>query len=107
MPNRKKKKRQAGSALKDLVTVAFAEDMDLAKQYKKVLNENEIPAAVRSKSDPALNYQGVAVLVPEDFLDEAHVIIESQASMGDFYDMAFLDDEYDEFNEESYEDGDY
>ena len=107
MPKGKKKKRQGSLALKDLVTVAFAEDMDLARQYKTLLNENEIPAAVRTQSNPALSYQGVAVLVPEDFLDEAHVIIESQACMGDFYDMAFMDDEYDETGEDAFNDIDY
>lgn len=107
MPNRKKKEQQGNSALKDLVTVAFAEDMELARQYKQLLNENEIPAAIRSQSNQALSYQGVAVLVPEDFLDEAHVIIESQACMGDFYDMAFMDDEYDEPGEDAFNDVEY
>lgn len=107
MPNRKRKKQQSNSALKDLVTVAFAEDVDLAKQYKKLLNDNEIPAAVRSQSNQEMSYQGVAVLVPEDYLDEAHIIIESQASIGDFYDMAFTDDEYDESGEDTYNDVDY
>lgn len=94
MPNRKRKKRQGGVAVKGMVTVAFAEDMDLAKQYKELLNENDIPAGIKSKQDPALSYQGIAVVVPEECLDEAHVIIESHGNMGDYYDIAFQEDEY-------------
>ncbi len=94
MPDRKRKKGQGATAVKEMVTVAFAEDKDLARQYKKLLNENDIPAGVRSQHDPALSYQGIAVLVPEEYLDEAHIIIESQSSMGDFYDTAFNEDDY-------------
>ena len=35
-------------------------------------------------------------MVPEDYLDEAHVIIESQGAYDDFYDFALEDDEDDQ-----------
>lgn len=104
MANGRKKKINSSTALKELVTVAFAEDMDLANQYKDLLNENDIPAAIKSRPDAELAFQGIAVLVPEDYLDEAHVIIESQSSIADFYDMAFEDDHYQDNDSDVYDD---
>ncbi len=92
MGSGKRKKNSAPTSLKELVTVAFAEDLDLAKQYKKLLNENDIPASIKSQADDNPGFPGVAVMVPEDYLDEAHVLIESQGSFEDFFDMAFEDD---------------
>ena len=107
MANSRKKKSRSGSnsntAIKELVTVAFAEDAELAAQYKQLLNDNDIPAAIKSRPDPQLPFQGIAVLVPEDYLDEAHVIIESQSTYGDFYDMSF-DDDYNDKNNDPYDD---
>ena len=42
------------------------------------------PAAPKRVYDPAY---GVAVMVPEDYIDEAHSLIESEGSFPDFYDM--------------------
>ena len=82
--------------MKGLVTVAFAEDIELATQYKELLNNNDIPAAIKTRPDPEVSFQGIAVMVPEDYLDEAHVLIEDQNSIGDFYDLAFSEDDYDD-----------
>jgi hypothetical protein len=103
MANRKKKTHNSGTALKGLVTVAFAEDVDLANQYKQLLNNNDIPAAVKTRPDPEVSYQGIAVMVPEDYLDEAHVLIEDQNSIGDFYDLAFGEDNYDDTDKGFYD----
>jgi len=51
MANRHNKKRNARTPLKEFVTVAFAEDMDLAKHYKKLLSEDDIPAIIRTQSE--------------------------------------------------------
>jgi hypothetical protein len=104
--NSKKKTQSSNTALKELVTVAFAEDVELATQYKQLLNDNDIPAAVKSRPDQDTAYQGIAVMVPEDYLDEAHVIIESQSSIGDFYDLAFEDDNYDDTDKGFYDSDD-
>ncbi len=88
-----KKSQSCGTALKELVTVAFAEDIDLANEYKELLNENDIPAAIKTRTPDS---QGIAVMVPEDFLDEAHVLIESRSSITDFFDMAFDEQDYDD-----------
>jgi len=93
MTHRRRKRTGAEQPVKEFVTVAFAEDIDLARQYKKLLNDNDIPATVRTPEESQEPAPGVAVMVPEDFLDEAHVLIESQGAYGDFYDFVFHDTE--------------
>ncbi len=106
MANRRKRKETRQNSLKEFVTVAFAEDMELAKQYKKLLNDEDIPAAVRSRPDAAGGFPGIAVMVPEDHIDEAHVLIESQGAYNDFYDMVFHDDDDDEYRPDDFDDDD-
>ena len=106
MTNRHKNKQTSQASLKEFVTVAFAEDMELAKDYKKLLNEGEIPAVIKTQQDAGTGFPGIAVMVPEDHLDEAHVLIEAQDSMGDFYNVAFSDDDRDDvdYDTEFYDD---
>ncbi len=104
MTNRRKRKETGQNSLKEFVTVAFAEDMELANQYKKLLNDGDIPAAVKSQPNDAGGFLGIAVMVPEDHIDEAHVLIESQGVYNDFYDMVFHDD--DEYMAEDFDDND-
>jgi len=104
LANRKKKAHNSSTVLKGLVTVAFAEDAELAAHYKELLNENDIPAAIKTRPNAEVPFQGIAVMVPEDHLDEAHVIIANQSSMGDFYDMAFSEDDYDDTDNGFYDD---
>jgi hypothetical protein len=56
--------------VKEYVTVAFAEDMELAKQYQELLRNNEI--GVRIRRQPEMSQSGfsdIAIMVPEDSLD--------------------------------------
>jgi hypothetical protein len=98
MRNHRKKKPGRPATLKEFVTVAFAEDMELAQEYKRLLNEGDIPAAIKTQPDTTGSFPGIAVMVPEDYLDEAHVLIESQGAYSDFYDMVF--EEQDDFGED-------
>ena len=84
--------------MKEFVTVAFAEDMELAKDYKKLLNDDNIPVAIKDQPDSSSGYHGIAVLVPEEYLDEAHVLIESQGVYTDFYDMVFADNDSEDWD---------
>ena len=104
MTERRKKKHSEQTSLKEFVTVAYAEDMDLAKQYKKMLKADGIPVAIKTQSETSGHFPGIAVMVPEDYLDEAHVLIESHSAYDDFYDTAFHDDPYEAFDEELYGD---
>lgn len=89
------KNNEDGQAkLKDLVVLTVLSDMDQAREYETLLKLNDIPTMVKEQIDPNGEDKGVAVLVPEDCLDEAHVVIESQDAYDDFYDYA-LDDEDD------------
>jgi hypothetical protein len=105
MASSSNKKQSSRTPLKEFVTVAFAEDMDLAKEYKKLLSDENIPVAVKGQSDSA-GLPGIAVMVPEEFLDEAHVLIESQGAYNDFYDMVFGETDFDdeEFDDDTFED---
>jgi hypothetical protein len=91
MAKHSKKKNSSVSNVRDFVTVIFAGDIEQAQQCRKLLRDNEIPAVIKRDATVSLSGQGIAVMVPEDFLDEAHVLIESQNAYDDFYDLAFED----------------
>ena len=90
--------------LKDLVVVTLVEDMEQAQEYETLLRLNDIPAIIKEQFDPAGASSGIAVMVPEDFLDEAHVVIESQDAYDDFYDFALEDEEDDDFDSDLFDD---
>jgi hypothetical protein len=93
MHNRPNRNGKGHTKLKELVVVTFADDMDQAKEYETLLRLNDIPAVIRTQPDDGSEGRTVAVMVPEDFLDEAHVVIESQDAYDDFYDFAMEDDD--------------
>lgn len=94
MPKRAKNESGHGTAVKDFVTVAFAEDMDLARQYQQLLMDSEIPVAIKRQPEMAQSgFSDIAILVPESLLDEAHALISEQASYDDFFDMMFDHDD--------------
>jgi hypothetical protein len=85
---------------KDYVIVTVMEDMGKAKDCKDLLQENDIPALIREQ-EGASGETCIAVLVPEEHLDEAHVIVESQDTYDDFYDLGKEEEDEDE---DEYED---
>jgi hypothetical protein len=85
---------------KDYVIVTVVEDMGKAKDCKDLLQENDIPALIREQ-EGASGEASIAVLVPEEHLDEAHVIVESQDPYDDFYDLGKEEEDEDE---DEYED---
>ena len=101
MAKRSRKTQRSQAKLKDFVVVTILEDTDQAREYETLLKVNDIPAIVREHTDPSMTVKGIAIMVPEDFLDEAHVVIESQDAYDDFYDQA-IDDEHDQ---DEFEDG--
>lgn len=86
---KKPNKRTNKSPVGEFVTVAFAEDAELARYYKKLLEENGISAFIRQPESAGSSSPGIAVLVPEEVLDEAHSLIASQAPFEDFFDVFF------------------
>ena len=103
MAGRKSKKSLTEIAIDELVTVAFAEDMDLAKQYKELLHDNGIPALIKKQQSTVEGFNGIAILVPEDDLDEAHVMIEQQSAVDDLFGSVFGDQDYDDVEPDFYE----
>jgi hypothetical protein len=104
MKKRMDKNRKSGADLKDVVVVTVVDDMEQAREYETLLRLNDIPALVREQMDPAGNKIGVAILVPEDYLDEAHVVIESQDAYDDFYDFGEDSDEDADFETDLFDD---
>lgn len=92
----------ANTSANDYVVVCFMEDADQANECQKLLESNDIPALVQSQ-DVSGSEHTYTIMVQEEYLDEAHVLIESQASYDDFYDFALDDDEVDDFNDHMFE----
>ncbi|HUW19905.1 MAG TPA: hypothetical protein VMW16_11440 [Sedimentisphaerales bacterium] len=104
MTKRAKKTQKAQAKLQDFVTVSFAEDLEQAKERETLLKNNDIPAVIKQQYEESANCDGFAVMVPEEFLDEAHVVIESQDAYDDFYDLALDDEDDTDFNSDLFED---
>ncbi len=95
MKERSKKTKKHQAALSELVIVTIAEDLGQAEGYETLLKASDIPVMVKEQHDE-LTGDGFAVFVPEDYLDEAHVIIESQDAYDDYYDFAIDDGDFDD-----------
>jgi hypothetical protein len=104
MAKRSKKNQKSMSNLQDFVVVAFVEELEQAKEYETLLKTNDIPAVINEQYEQSSGTKGIAVMVPEDFLDEAHVVIESQDAYDDFYDFALEDETDDDFGGDLFED---
>ena len=103
MTKRSKKGRDAQAKLQGYVVVTFADDVEQARDYESLLRANEVPVEITEQADQMGNRE-IAVMVPDEFLDEAHVIIESQDAYDDFYDLALEDDNEEEFDSDIFED---
>lgn len=104
MAKRPPKIRKSQAKLQDFVAVTFAEDLDQAKNYETLLKSNDIPAIIREQGEQSGDTKGIAIMVPEDFLDEAHVIIESQDAYDDFYDLALDEEDNGDFDSDVFGD---
>jgi len=104
MARRPKKTQKSQAKLQDFVIVTFAEDLEQAKEREALLRNNDIPAIVRQQEEESPDAKGIAIMVPEEFLDEAHVVIESQDAYDDFYDLALDDEEEADFDSDVFED---
>lgn len=99
-----RKSKTNSKTVVDFVTVAFAEDMELARQYKELLEDNEIIARIKRQPNMAESgFSDIAILVPEESLDEAHALISERASYDDFFDMAFEGPESDHIEYSDFE----
>ena len=104
MAKRSKKGSKHQVNLEGYVVVAFAEDRAQAIEYKQLLDSNDIPCVVSEQEEPTLNTMEIAVMVPEEYIDEAHVVIESQQAYDDFYDFALEEENEEDFDEDFFDD---
>ena len=104
MSKRSKKTNKAHANLEGYVVVAFAEDTGQAREYKQLLNNNDIPAVISEQEEQTLHTTEIAVMVPEEYIDEAHVVIESQQAYDDFYDFALEEDGDEDFGDDFFDD---
>ncbi|MBP8305470.1 MAG: DUF2007 domain-containing protein [Phycisphaerae bacterium] len=84
---------------KEYVIVTVVEDPARARDYKELLEDSDIPVMLREQEGFA-GERCLSILVPEENLDEAHVIIEAQETHDDFYDMGMEDDEEEDEEDE-------
>jgi len=103
MAKRSKKPHKSPANLEGYVVVAFAEDMEQATEYQSILEANDISATITEPEANEVGSKEIAVMVPEEFLDEAHVIIESQHAYDDFYDFAIDNEDDDDFDDDFFE----
>ncbi len=103
MAKRSKKSHSSQAKMQGYVVVTFAENLEQAREYKTLLEVNDVSAIINEQEEQSLGSKEIAVMVPEDFLDEAHVIIESQHAYDDFYDYTLEDEEDSDFDDELFE----
>ena len=89
--------------MKEFVAIAFAKDEEQAREYQALLEGNDIPTAIREQTDQATDTKDYAVMVAEDFVDEAYVVIESQDAYDDFYDLSLEDEDDIDFDSELFD----
>jgi len=103
MTKRSRKSHKQQAELQGYVVVTFAEDLDQARDYESLLKVNDVPVVIEEQEDQMGNRE-IAIMVPDEFLDEAHVIIESQDAYDDFYDLAMDDEDETDFDSDIFED---
>ena len=91
----------------EYVALVCVDSVEEAQEYEIALQNDGIPVVVNEDVEPSMGASKVAVMVPEEYVDEAHVIIEAQDAYDDFYN--FEDDDEDDdpdmdyfLNEEEY-----
>ncbi len=103
MAKRSKKGHRSQAKMQGYVVVTLAENLEQAREYKTLLEVNDVSAIINEQDEQSLDSKEIAVMVPEEFLDEAHVIIESQNAYDDFYDYSLEEEENDDFDDELFE----
>ena len=103
MAKRPKKNHKSQAKLEGYVVVVFAEDIEQAREYTTLLESNDIPAVISEHNEQTIGSNEIAVMVPEEFLDEAHVVIESQQAYDDFYDFTLDEEEDSDFDGDLFE----
>ncbi|MHC4635934.1 MAG: putative signal transducing protein [Planctomycetota bacterium] len=103
MAKRSRKRQKTQVHVNDMVAVSFTEDMEKAREYEALLKNNDIPTLINEQQGEISGVNNIAIMVPEEFIDEAHVVIESQDAYDDFYDFAVdKEDDDDDYFDDSF-----
>lgn len=103
MTRRSSKAQKPQTQLKEFVILTLADDLEQAEEFQAVLKNNDIEAIIKEQTHKDAE-NTIALMVPEDFLDEAHVIIESQQAYDDFFELAADRDGFDLDEDELFDD---
>ena len=107
MAKRYKKSQDSQSDVQELAIVTYADNWEQAKEYEALLKNNDIPAVIKEQAaNNAEDNKDIVVMVSEEFIDEAHVVIESQDAYDDFYDLTLEEDDYD-FDDDDFLEDDF
>jgi hypothetical protein len=98
---KRRKNRKTVSSPDELVAIAYVDELEQARDFETLLKSNEIPVMVKQGNENSSG-KSIVVMVPEEYTEEARVIIESQSAYDDFYDVAVDDEE--QFGSEPLED---
>ena len=104
MAKRSSKAQKTSANVQEFVVVTLAYNNEEAKDYEAMLQANDIPVVSKEQHSPANDTGSIAVLVPEEFLGQAQVIIESQEAYEDFYDSSLEDDEFEDDYDDDFND---
>ena len=104
MGKRARKSPKAQAHVQELVVVSTVDTSDDAKDCETLLKNNDIPATIKQRHDEVTNSSCYDIMVPEEMVDEAHVVIESQDAYDDFYDFASDENEEEDFQDDLFDD---
>ena len=102
MPEHSKNSKQQTSqtTLVEYITVAVADDLELAQEYAEDLGKNDIPFVISSRKEHSPYKQPIAIIVPADHHDHARQIIESRRAFDHFLDGEFNQEQDDDSSNE-------
>jgi len=91
---RRRRNKKTASHLDELVAIAHVDDIEEAKEFESLLKNNDIPVLVKKQTDNNSLSRTIAVMVPEEYADEAHVIIEAECTFDDLYETIEDEEQY-------------
>ena len=106
MAKKSKKSGKGATKTKDYIVVTIAQTEDEAKNYQTLLKNDDIPALIRRQQPEEFDTGGFAVMVPEEYADEAYVIVESNDTYDDYFDMT-VEEQQEDFDDDDLMDDNY
>lgn len=92
------KKQKSSVKINEMVAAAYPQDMEQAHDFLDLLRASDIPAVIREREIGDIDDAAIKIMVPQSYIEEAAVIIESIESYDDFYGIDFDDDDQMDFD---------